>query len=110
MKQNFKQEKRQLLSSVKNQLKDFKVDISLVMICLLLAKASTFGIPFLLKQIIDELLPQSSHAENIAFVLPLSLIVAYGLLNIAHILFKDLKDYLSAKIIQSVISAIGQNI
>ncbi len=110
MKQNLNQINRQLIISIKSQLKDFKGDIGLVIICLLLAKVATFGIPFLLKQIIDELSPQRLDSGYVIFVLPVSLIVAYGLLNISHIFFKDLKDYLSAKIIQSVIRAIGQNI
>ena len=110
MKQNLNQINRQLIISIKGQLKDFKGDIGLVIICLLLAKVATFGIPFLLKQIIDELSPQRLDSGYVIFVLPVSLIVAYGLLNISHIFFKDLKDYLSAKIIQSVIRAIGQNI
>ena len=110
MKQNLNQINRQLIISITSQLKDFKGDIGLVIICLLLAKVATFGIPFLLKQIIDELSPQRLDSGYVIFVLPVSLIVAYGLLNISHIFFKDLKDYLSAKIIQSVIRAIGQNI
>lgn len=110
MKKNFNLAKHKLLPPIKNQLKDFKVDIALVMICLILAKVSNFGIPFLLKQIIDDLSLQSSDVEHIVIVLPISLIVTYGLLNSSHILFKELKDYLSAKIIQRVISSIGQNI
>ena len=110
MKLNLSGEKRQLLISVKNQLNGFKINIALVLICLLLAKASTFGIPFLLKQIIDDLSLQISPAENLAFVLPLSLILAYGVLNITHILFKDVKDYLSTKVTQKIISNIGQTI
>ena len=110
MKFNLSREKRQLLISVKNQLNGFKINIALVLICLLLAKASTFGIPFLLKQIIDDLSLQISPAENLAFVLPLSLILAYGVLNITHILFKDVKDYLSTKVTQKIISNIGQTI
>ena len=65
MKLNLSGEKRQLLISVKNQLNGFKINIALVLICLLLAKASTFGIPFLLKQIIDDLSLQISPAENL---------------------------------------------
>ena len=97
MKQNFYREKRLLLRSVKNQLKSFKWNIAFVLGCLLLSKASSFGIPFLLKSIIDDLSLKNNPIESIAFALPISLIVAYGLLNIAHILFKDLKDYLSTK-------------
>jgi ATP-binding cassette subfamily B protein len=110
MKQNFHREKRLLLRSVKNQLKSFKWNIAFVLGCLLLSKASSFGIPFLLKSIIDDLSLKNNPIESIAFALPISLIVAYGLLNIAHILFKDLKDYLSTKVIQKVISNIGQAI
>jgi len=110
MKLNLSGEKRQLLISVKNQLNGFKVNIALLLICLVLAKASTFGIPFLLKRIIDDLSLQISPIENLGFVLPLSLILAYGVLNITHILFKDVKDYLSTKVTQKIISNIGQTI
>jgi ATP-binding cassette subfamily B protein len=110
MKQNFHREQRLLFNSVTNQLQGFKLNIALVLACLLLSKASSFGIPFLLKSIIDDLSLKNNPIESIAFALPISLIVAYGLLNIAHILFKDLKDYLSTKVIQKVISNIGQAI
>ena len=110
MKPDLSQEKRQLFISIKNQLSGFKINIALLLICLLLAKASSFGIPFLLKRIIDDLSLQASPTDNLAFVLPLSLILAYGLLNITHILFKDVKDYLSTKVTHKIISYIGQTI
>ena len=110
MKQNFHREQRLLFNSVINQLQGFKLNIALVLACLLLSKASSFGIPFALKAIIDDLSVTNNLAASTTFVLPISLIIAYGLLNISHILFKDLKDYLSTKVIQKIISNIGQAI
>ena len=45
MKQNFHREQRLLFNSVTNQLQGFKLNIALVLACLLLSKASSFGIP-----------------------------------------------------------------
>lgn len=97
----------QIFILLKNKLHDFKLKIFLVISFLLLAKASTFGIPFLLKEIIDEL---SVNEKRIYFILPFSLIISYCLLNIAHIVFKELKDYLSTNIIQKIIKNINQDI
>ncbi len=60
---------------------------------LILAKVANVGIPVVLKEIVDSL-----DQQNIALVLPLGLLFAYGLLRLASSLFNELRDAIFAKV------------
>ena len=70
---------------------------------LILAKVANVSIPLLLKQIIDTL----DASQNPVIILPLSLILAYGLLRLASFLFGELRDAVFAKVAQSAIRNIA---
>ncbi len=64
--------------------------------CLVLSKAANVGVPVALKAIIDYF-EQASRAE-LAVALPLSLLLAYGLLKLSASLFNELRDVVFAKV------------
>ena len=61
---------------------------------LVLAKVANVGIPLVLKDIVDRL----DTGTNATLVLPLALLVMYGLLKLASSLFTELRDSIFARV------------
>ncbi len=61
---------------------------------LILAKAATVGVPLVLKEIVDGL----EASEQSTLVLPLFLLLAYGILRLAGSLFNELRDAVFARV------------
>lgn len=64
--------------------------------CLVLSKAANVGVPVVLKGIVEHF--EQADKAALAAVLPLSLLVAYGLLKLAASLFNELRDVVFAKV------------
>ncbi|MCG8487843.1 MAG: ABC transporter ATP-binding protein/permease [Chromatiales bacterium] len=62
--------------------------------CLVLAKLANVGIPLVLKEIVDSL-EKSAHT---VLVLPLFLLLGYGVLRLASSLFNELRDGIFARV------------
>ncbi len=62
--------------------------------CLVLAKVANVGIPLLLKQIVDAV----ESSGSAALVLPVSLLLGYGLLRLSSSLFNELRDVVFARV------------
>ncbi|MEW8624791.1 MAG: ABC transporter ATP-binding protein/permease [Candidatus Thiodiazotropha sp.] len=62
--------------------------------CLVLAKLANVGIPLVLKEIVDSL-EKSAHT---VLVLPLFLLLGYGVLRLASSLFNELRDAIFARV------------
>jgi ATP-binding cassette subfamily B protein len=60
---------------------------------LILAKVANVGIPLLLKDIVDAL-----DQDNAVLVLPLALLLGYGVLRLASSLFNELRDSIFARV------------
>jgi ABC-type multidrug transport system fused ATPase/permease subunit len=74
---------------------EFRGRVLLALTLLVGAKLASVTVPLVLKEIIDAL--DKSHAS---LVLPLSLIIAYGLLRFASTTFSDLRDIVFGKVTQ----------
>ncbi len=61
---------------------------------LVLAKVANVGIPVVLKQIVDAM----GSSQTVQLVLPLSLLLAYGLLRLSSSLFNELRDAVFARV------------
>jgi len=62
--------------------------------CLLLAKLATVGVPVVLKEIVDAF----QNARSQALILPVSLLLAYGVLKLSASLFNELRDVVFARV------------
>jgi ATP-binding cassette subfamily B protein len=62
--------------------------------CLVLAKVANVGIPMVLKQIVDSL----EQGQKTLLVLPLFLLLGYGLLRLSSSLFNELRDAIFARV------------
>ncbi len=65
----------------------------LALACLVLAKGANVGVPVVLKDIVDGL-----QQETVALVLPVSLLLVYGLLRLSSSLFNELRDVVFARV------------
>ncbi len=92
----------QTIRSLLPYLWEFKVRVVIAMVLLVLAKLANVTIPLALKQIIDAL--DSSHA---VLVVPVFLIVGYGLLRLFSTLFGELRDAVFAKVTQRAIRRVA---
>lgn len=73
---------------------DYRGRVLLALACLILSKVANVGVPLILKDIVDSL-DASKHSQ---LVLPLALLVGYGLLRLASSLFNELRDSLFARV------------
>lgn len=82
---------------------EMRVRVVLAVVLLILAKVANVYVPILYKQAIDIL-----GADNVAFiVVPVGLLVAYGLLRITTVAFGELRDAVFAKVAERSIRNIS---
>src|SRR5450432_3249680 len=82
----------------------YKGRVLLALACLIAAKLANVGVPLLLKRIVDGL--TLSPAGQI-LVLPVALLVAYGLLRLSTTGFTELREFLFAKVTQRAVRTIA---
>jgi ATP-binding cassette, subfamily B, heavy metal transporter len=85
------------------------------MVC---AKLSNLGVPIILKHLVDALTPGASlggaptpvsaaQLSQIALVVPIALILAYGALRLSMTVFTELREFVFAKVTQSAVRQIA---
>lgn len=79
---------------------EFKGRIFFAVLCLVGAKLASVGLPFILKHIVDNL-------DATLIVLPLALLVAYGLVRFSSVLFGELRDTLFGRVTERAMRRIG---
>ncbi len=72
---------------------EYKGRVIIALSFLILAKVATVGVPLVLKQIVDALDPRS-----LQLVLPVTLLLAYGALRLANVLFSEPRDTIFARV------------
>jgi len=82
----------------------YKGRVALALSCLIAAKVANVGVPLVLKQIVDSLTPGSQVQM---LVLPLALLVAYGVLRLSTTAFTELREFFFAKVTQRAVRTIA---
>ena len=83
-----------------------KARIGVALLFLVLAKTANVGLPFVLKYAVDDLSPAPS--ESIAIlVVPLALLIAYGVLRFSHVLFGEVRDSVFGRATERMIHEIA---
>ena len=83
-----------------------KTRIGVALLFLVLAKMANVGLPFVLKYAVDDLSPAAS--ENVAvLVVPLALLIAYGVLRFSHVLFGEIRDSVFGRATERMIREIA---
>ncbi len=91
------------LKSLLPYLQEFKGRVVIAMACLIIAKIATIYVPLILKDIIDALDPSQTEV----IILPLGILIAYGLLRLTSSLFAELRDIVFVKVTQRAIRRIA---
>lgn len=85
-------------------LHDFRGRIAIALLCLVAAKLASVGMPFALKHIVDYL--DNTGAATLT-LLPLSLLLAYGGLRFANVLFGELRDTVFGRVTERAMRNVG---
>lgn len=85
---------------------EYKFRFGLAIACLVAAKFANLGIPILLKDLIDKLDIPANSAQAL-FVVPVALIIAYGLLRFSASLFTELRELIFSKVTQHAVRQIA---
>jgi ABC-type transport system involved in Fe-S cluster assembly fused permease/ATPase subunit len=87
-------------------LSEYRLRVFLALLCLLFAKIATIGLPFILKYIVDHL--DGNKLQVIAA--PIMLVVAYGVLRLALVLFGELRDTLFGRVTERTMRRVGLSV
>ncbi|MFZ5594332.1 MAG: ABCB family ABC transporter ATP-binding protein/permease [Pseudomonadota bacterium] len=94
---------RKTLRTLLPYLWEFRTRVILAMAFLALAKLANVTIPLALKEVVDAL----DGARHAVVLLPLALLIGYGVLRIASTLFGELRDMVFSKVAQRAIRNIA---
>ncbi len=83
---------------------EFRGRIALAVICLVLAKLASVVLPFILKHIVDVL---DADGADALILLPLGLLLAYGLVRFSNVLFGELRDTLFGRVTERAMRRVG---
>ncbi|MBT9613339.1 MAG: ABC transporter ATP-binding protein/permease [Burkholderiales bacterium] len=86
-------------------LAEFRGRVALALMLLVAAKLANVAVPLALKKIVDSLDPTQAM-----LVLPVMMLLAYGLLRFASTLFGELRDAVFAKVTQRAIRRVAQKV
>jgi ATP-binding cassette subfamily B protein len=95
----------QVIKNLLPYLSAYKARIIFTIICLVAAKAANLGVPILLKHIVDGMSIQT--IPKALLVVPVSLIVAYGLLRLSASLFSELRELIFSKVTEHAVRQVG---
>ncbi|TDF65956.1 ABC transporter ATP-binding protein/permease [Cupriavidus sp. L7L] len=84
----------------------YKWRVMLALACLVAAKVANLGVPVLMKRLIDSMNITAGDPRAL-LVVPVGLIVAYGMLRLSATLFTELREILFSKVTQSAVREIA---
>lgn len=82
---------------------EHRLRVVLALGCLIAAKVASVGLPFVLKDLVDTL----SAAQGVLVALPLGLLLAYGLVRFATVIFSELRDTIFGRVTEGAMRRIG---
>jgi ABC-type transport system involved in Fe-S cluster assembly fused permease/ATPase subunit len=81
---------------------EYKLRVTLAVLCLVGAKGAQVAVPLVMKRIVDALDPRTA-----ALYVPLALLVVYGILRLSTTAFQELREFLFAKVTQRAVRKIA---
>jgi ATP-binding cassette subfamily B protein len=75
-------------------LTEFPARVTVAMLCLILAKLAGVVLPMMMKHLVDDLTP----AKHAIVVVPMALLLAYGALRFANVMFGELRDLVFGRV------------
>ncbi|MGR6874288.1 ABC transporter transmembrane domain-containing protein [Pseudomonas sp. HK3] len=85
---------------------EYKRRVFLAVMCLVLAKVASVGMPFILKKVVDDLDAQMNGASAL-IIAPIALILAYGLIRLSNVLLGEIRDTLFGRVTERAMRRVG---
>jgi ABC-type transport system involved in Fe-S cluster assembly fused permease/ATPase subunit len=86
-------------------LTEFKTRVWLAIACLIAAKVASVALPFILKDTVDNL--NLNTTKEVIMAATLGLIIAYGVLRLANVLFGEIRDTLFGRVTERAMRRLG---
>jgi len=83
----------------------FKGRVILALSCLIAAKVANLGVPILLKELVDAM--AIPVGIEMLVVVPVALVIAYGILRLSASLFTELRELLFARVTESAVRTVA---
>ena len=84
----------------------YKWRVMVALACLIGAKLANVGVPLVLKELVDSLSITPNHPASV-LILPVGLLVAYGLLRLSTTIFTELREFFFVKVTQRAVRTIA---
>src|SRR3569833_1087529 len=84
----------------------YKWRVPLALVFLIGAKLANVGVPLVLKKLVDSMTVTAAHPLAM-LVLPLGILIAYGVLRVCTTLFTELREFVFAKVTQRAVRTIA---
>ncbi|KQT41192.1 MULTISPECIES: ABC transporter ATP-binding protein/permease [unclassified Methylophilus] len=95
----------QVIKHLLPYLRAYKARIFFTLLCLVIAKAANLGVPIMLKKLVDTM--SINTPAKALLVVPVSLIVGYGLLRLSASLFAELRELIFSKVTEQAVRQVG---
>lgn len=97
---------------------EYRLRVGAALLCLIAAKVASVGLPFILKNIVDQLnndvlstpAANNSLSTESLIIVPLALLLAYGLVRFSNVLFGELRDTLFGRVTERAMRRIGYKV
>jgi ATP-binding cassette subfamily B protein len=84
---------------------EFKQRVALAMLCLILAKVASVGLPFILKYAVDSL--NDSSTITPLLLAPIALVAAYGVFRFLNVILGEVRDTLFGRVTERAMRRLG---
>lgn len=85
---------------------EHKSRVVLALLCLVLAKVASVGLPFILKYVVDDLDQMNDGLVAVVSV-PIALVVAYGAMRFSTVLLGEIRDTLFGRVTERAMRRVG---
>ncbi len=86
---------------------EYKARIVLALLCLVAAKFASVGMPFILKEVVDDLDQKMAGIDAALVAVPLALLLAYGIARFANALLGEIRDTLFGRVTERAMRRVG---
>ena len=86
---------------------EYKARIGLALLCLVAAKIASVTMPFILKNVVDDLDQQLNNNDLSLVAVPIALLLAYGLVRLFNVLLGEIRDTLFGRVTERAMRRIG---
>lgn len=88
---------------------EYKIRVFFALGFMVLAKVASVGLPFILKYIVDDI-DRSQFDQTSLLIVPVGLVIAYGLVRLSNVVFGEIRDVLFGRVTERSIRRISLNV